>query len=258
MDPKAIPEIQLRIPGPWTTHDAFADALRHKSTGYAMDDQGLFHIASGLRIQMSVTEHDDQIAGIFEDTGRLSKREIKAIQQHNVKVHITGPGGSVANARTMMDAASAIAKAGGAGVFVDNSGCAHGVDDWLKLAGDPQPGGLYWAYVAVTAAPDEVWSCGMQCLGFRDASLPDPPPNRELAGFIVHNFLGYVYQSGMEIKDGDTLGGETGAMFRAVHTECTRFEPDSPWFNPFGIWRLEPILDDILDEMDEDSGPSMN
>src|SRR5207248_3070114 len=139
-----------------------------------------------------------------------SEKEVAAIAAHKVKVHVCGPGGSVKNARARMDVATAIVRAGGTGVMMDNYGNTHSAKDWLKLAGDTQPGGLYWAYVAVTAEPEEIWSCGMQCLGFRDVSLPDPPEDRELGGFLVHNFLGYVYQSGVEIKDGDPLGDEKG------------------------------------------------
>ena len=170
------------------------------------------------------------------------------IASHAVKVHVSGPGGSADAARAVMDAATALVRAGGYGVMVDNSGNAHGVDDWLALAGDTQPGGLYWAYVSVTGARDEFFSAGMHCLGFRDAEILDPErlgaPDRNAVGFLLHNFLGYVYQSGIPVIDGDALGDEESAMFCARAHPCTRFRAGSPSHNPYGVWRLEPIEDE--------------
>jgi hypothetical protein len=82
----------------------------------------------------------------------------------------------------------------------------------------------------------------MHCLGLRDAELPtDDIPDRQIAGFLLHNFLGYTYQSGRTVIDGDTLDDESGVCFRARHVPCTRFSPATPFFNPYGVWRLEPV-----------------
>ena len=97
---------------------------------------------------------------------------------------------------------------------------------------------MYWAFVSVTAAKDEVFSAGMHCLGFRDAELPNPVDPRA-SGMMLHEFLGYSYQSGANILDGDPIGGPDGPEFILHHKECTRFAKDMPWHNPYGVWRLE-------------------
>jgi hypothetical protein len=114
------------------------------------------------------------------------------------------------------------------------------VKDWLALAADGQPNGLHWAYVNAAGGDREVWSVGMHCLGFRDAEIAEAP-DREFAGFLLHNFLGYTYQSGVPVLDGDPLGDEQSALYRARASPCTRFAPGTPFYNPYGVWRLEAI-----------------
>ncbi len=124
--------------------------------------------------------------------------------------------------------------------MVDNSGTCHGPRDWLALAADRDMGGMYWAFVSVTAGDDEVFSAGMHCLGYRDAEWSDPL-DPKAAGMMLHEFLGYSYQSGAALVDGDPIGGPDGPEFILRHIECTRFPKGSPWHNPYGVWRLEKV-----------------
>jgi hypothetical protein len=233
-----VPRIQIRVPGPWTEPAELHAALTSHSTGYDLTENGLVDLATGRHFRCSATPPDTDIAGIFAGSGRLSPREIDAIAAHNVKVHLSAPGGSVEAAREMLKAATALINAGGTGVMIDNAAITHGKADWLKLAADKQAGGLYWTFVALTHDDEMVWSCGMHCLGLRDAELPDPPGRQEGA-FIVHNFLGYTYQSGITVLDGEALGDENGPMFHVRHMPHTRFKPGAPFHNPYGVWRLE-------------------
>jgi hypothetical protein len=250
-----LPWIELRIPGPWGSPMEIVQALRQADVGYELrwgqggeageagEKATLLHLESGARFSVGATDPDDEIADIFAETGRLNAAEVKAIQSHRVKVFVSGAGGSLEAARAIMAAGAAMVHAGGVGVMVDNSAAAHSPRDWLALAGDEQLGGLYWAFVVVTGSPREVFSSGMHCLGFRDAELPDPPDLRSGA-FVLHNFLGYSYQSGATILDGEAIGGPEGVEFVVRHFPCTRFAAGSPWHNPYGVWRLEQVGDE--------------
>lgn len=235
-----LPLIQLRVPGPWRSPVELREALERAGDEYEVVDNGLLHRASGRTFHAGTSPHDDEIHELFAHDGRLGDEEIETIASHVVKIHVSGPGGSPDAARDVMAAAAALVRAGGYGVFVDNSGNSHGVDDWLALAGDTQPGGLYWAFVSVGGSREAVWSVGMHCLGFRDAEVRDGPSKEEM-GYVLHNFLGYVYQSGNPVHDGDALGDEEAAMFRARAHPCTRWEPRTAFHNPYGIWLLELI-----------------
>ena len=137
-----LPQIDLRVPGPWRSPQEFAERLAAHGGGYRLDGEHILHEASGARFDWGVTPHDDEIHEIFAQDGRLGDEEIDRVASHAVKVHVSGPGGSAEAARAVMNAATALVKAGGYGVMVDNSGNTHGVDDWLALAGDKKHGGL--------------------------------------------------------------------------------------------------------------------
>ena len=72
-------------------------------------------------------------------------------------------------AKQSMAAAAAVLTAGGAGVFVDNSGITHGASDWLALLDSADNGGAYWAFFVVptlgaatsvlpTATSESLWA----------------------------------------------------------------------------------------------------
>jgi hypothetical protein len=246
----SLPQIELRIPGPWGSPGEFMDALEAHSKRFRVVDGALVDVKSEQTFSIGTSDPDDQIADIFAQCHRISPAEVDEIASHKVKVHVSGAGGSIPAARAMMRAGTALIRAGGYGVMVDNSGNTHTPRDWLALAGDKQPGGLYWAFVGAAGSSQAVWSCGMQCLGLRDAELRGVS-DREYAGFLLHNFLGYTYQSGNIVLDGDELRDENGPSFRVKHLACTRCAPGTPFHNPYGVWLLVPLREIVVPPDDE-------
>jgi hypothetical protein len=245
----SVPRITLRIPGPWESSEQLQRALADAETGYVIppavseSEVYMVHQSSGRRFEFSVADRDDEIVELFADTGRMRPKELDALESHQVKIFVSGPGGSHEAARAFLAAGAALIKVGGLGVMVDNCGKCHSPSDWLDLAGDESMGGMYWAFVSVTADEDEVFSAGMHCLGFRDAEMPDPV-DPKTSGMMMHEFLGYTYQSGVPIVDGDPIGGPDGPEFILRHVPCTRFPKDTPWHNPYGVWRLEKFKEE--------------
>lgn len=244
-----VPRITLRIPGPWESPEQLRAALAKTGDGFIVPEAHteqevcVLHEPSGQRFALSAVERDEQIIELFADSGRMSPAEVRALRGHKVKVFVSGPGGSREAARTFLAIGAAFIRAGALGIMVDNCGNCHSPRDWLALAGDEEMGGMYWAFVSVTASPDEVFSAGMHCLGFRDAELLKPA-DPKASGMMMHEFLGYSYQSGATILDGEALGGPDGPEFILHHVECTRFAKDMPWHNPYGVWRLEDVRDE--------------
>lgn len=248
--------IQLRVPGPWASPRQLDERLAEAKTGYHLDRGSLVHEKSGTKIEMAVTEHDAELAPLFRgcyNAHTMTEEQFVALGAHTVKVHVHGPGGSPDAARPIVRAAAALVRAGGLGVFVDNSGLCHAPQDFLKLADDEQPGGVFWTFVALNGSrgddddePEAVWSTGMHCLGLREAELRDVPDDPKLAAFVIHNFLGYAYQSGAVINDGDMLGAPDEPQFRVREEPDKRIPPDHPMHNPYGYWILEPVLESGL------------
>ena len=243
--------IEMRVPGPWVSPEQLAAALVDRKTGYELGDGMLIDTLTSEQFEIAVTEHDDDLGPIFRGghQGRMTDEELLAVGAHAVKVHVIGPGGSEKSAKRIVDATAALVRAGGYGVFVDNSGNCHGPEDFLKLADDPQDGGVFWTFVATTRSGENVvFSTGLHCLGFRDVDMHDPPGDERENWLAINEFLGYMTRSGREIHDGDHAGGAPPGMglphYVINAAPCTRYPEGTAFFNPFGIWvmrRAGPI-----------------
>src|SRR5215471_16032006 len=131
------PKITLRIPGNWS-HPG--ELLERLPEGFRLTPEELV-LPDGRKIDFIPMAPDDQFPRIFESSCRRppSDDELAAVARYTVNVGLTGPGGSMESAATMMRAGAAIVRAGGAGVFIDNSGLAYGGADWIELADDGGP-----------------------------------------------------------------------------------------------------------------------
>ncbi len=232
------PEVTLRIPGAWSEPQEFFERLPR---GCRCTENGLV-LVDGTEFEMRALPADEDFPAIF--AGGCPKLptddERQRIENYTVNVCLTGRGGSVAAARQVMEAGAAVLAAGGAGVFVDNSGLAHGGGDWLTLLDGADDGGVYWAFVSAVHSENELYSMGMHVLGFRDAVIPRTG-HEEFDFRTLHSFLGYTAFSGAELKDGDMVGDAVLPNFR-VHAEADdRVPEDAPMFNPYGRWRLAPV-----------------
>ena len=74
-------------------------------------------------------------------------------------------------AGTIHTVAEEIVKAGGAGVFIDNSALAHGGQDWLEMTQDGGPDALSFAFVGIVRGKTEISTMGMHVLGLGDVVM---------------------------------------------------------------------------------------
>jgi hypothetical protein len=138
-----------------------------------------------------------------------------------------------------MEAAAAVMAAGGAGVFIDNCGLAHGATNWFELLEHADEGGLFWAFVSTVRTDDELYSVGMHILGRRDAVIPRTA-NYEYDCRSLHSFLGYSAFSGATIEDGDIVRDPVLPTYHAHAGLDDRLPTSAPMHNPYGRWRLVP------------------
>ena len=135
---------------------------------------------------------DDQFAQIFRSSCRqpATEDELATVDGYTVNVFLSGPGGSMQAARTMMQAGAAIVRAGGAGVFIDNSALAHGGQHWLEMTDDGGPDALSFAFVAIVRGKAEVWTMGMHVLGLRDIVMKRADVEED--GFDIIEVIRYL------------------------------------------------------------------
>jgi hypothetical protein len=232
------PEVTMRIPGTWSRPEEFYEGLPR---GCRCTETGLV-LADGSEFELNVLPADEDFPRIFASSCPKMPTESECEQVENYKVNIclSGRGGSMDAAKRLMEAAAAVMAAGGVGVFVDNSGIAHGATDWLKLFDGADDGGVYWAFVMAVRSDEEIYSMGMHILGFRDAIIPSTG-NAEYDSRTLHSFLGFTAFSGASLQDGEMVGDAVLPTFQ-IHSQADdRCPASAPMFNPYGRWRLERI-----------------
>jgi hypothetical protein len=238
-DTGGSPEITLRIPGDWA-HPG--ELLERLPDGYRLTPDALF-LPDGTAIDFVPMPPDDQFPRIFESSCRRTPAadELAVVGRYTVNVCLTGPGGSLESALTMMQAGAAIVRAGGAGVFNDNSGLAHGGGDWLAMTEDAGPDAISFAFAAIIRGEHEVYTMGMQVMGFPDLLMRSADVDEE--GETIIEIIRYVCGGGRPIGVGHILADEQGPRFQVVGKTRDEFEADSPMHNPYGRLKIVSATD---------------
>jgi hypothetical protein len=238
-DPTAPITIALRIPGEWSHPKDLIEGL---PAGYRLTAQALI-LPDNTQIEFGALAADNQFAQIFRSSCRqpATEHELATVDAYTVNVVLSGPGGSLQAARTMMQASAAVVKAGGAGVFIDNSTVAHGGQDWLAMTEDGGPDALSFAFVAIVRGETDVWTMGMHVLGLRDVVMKRQDIEED--GFDIVDVIRYLSSSEKPIGDGHVLAGPNGPRFQAFVQGSAPGRVGSPMHNPFGRLKLVSMRD---------------
>jgi hypothetical protein len=144
-------------------------------------------------------------------------------------------------ARTMMQAGAAIVRAGGGGVFIDNSALAHGGGHWIELTEDGGTDAVSFAFVSIVRGEQEVWTMGMHVMGLADIVMRRADLDDE--GDTIIEVIRYICQGDRPVADGHILADLDGPRFQAVATTSDEFDLDSSMYNPFGRLKLVSMKD---------------
>lgn len=154
--------------------------------------------------------------------------------------------------------------AGATGLKVESAGLAHSIEHWKTLAaevagGIPSSGATiadayrFWgaAFEALVRYPiarasGEVYSCGMHLLAAPDvivdlsALAPGSTPQRLLSVFCRY----VLAERGPEsVRSGETFRLDDESRPWTIGVEgCDGYDEDESFFNPFGRFRLSPLL----------------
>jgi hypothetical protein len=238
-EPATPVTIALRIPGKWSEPKELVQRLPE---GFRLTGEELV-LPDSAKIEFGALPPDDQFADIFRSSCRNTPTddELAAVDAYQVNLTLSGPGGSLESARTMMMAAAALIRAGGVGVFIDNSGVAHGGRQWLELTEDGGPDALSFAFVAIVGGDKEIYTMGMHAVGRREIVMKRADVER---GFDIIDVIRYLCDSDKPVDDGHVIADLEGPRFQVVAQEASSDLPaGSPFYNPFGQLRLVSFKD---------------
>jgi hypothetical protein len=238
-DTNRRPTIALRIPGDWA-HPG--ELLERLPEGFRLTPDDLL-LPDGTKLDFVPLAPDDVFPGIFKSSCRRPPREeeLAVVGRYTVNIGLTGPGGSLESALTMMQAGAAIVRAGGAGVFIDNCGLAHGGRDWIKMTDDGSPDAISFAFASIVRGDQEVYTMGMHVMGFPDLLMRAADVDEQ--GETVVEIIRYLCGGGRPIGVGHLLADEHGPRFQVVAITHDDLDPQSPMHNPFGRLKIVSAKD---------------
>jgi len=140
-----------------------------------------------------------------------------------------------------MHAAAAIIRAGGAGVFIDNSALSHGGQNWLEMAEDGGPDALSFAFVSIVRGKTEVWTMGMHVLGLCDILMKWA--DIEIGGYDIVEVIRYLARNEKPMDDGHVIAEMDGPRFQVFTQESPPELSRGPMHNPFGRLKLVSTRD---------------
>ena len=231
--------IALRIPGKWSHPRELIQCL---PAGFRLTPEALI-LPDATQVEFGALAADDQFAQIFRSSCRqpATEEELATVDGYAVNVFLSGPGGSMEAARAMMQAGAAVVRAGGAGVFIDNSTLAHGGQHWLEMTEDGGPDALSFAFVAIVRSKTDVWTVGMHVLGLRDVVMKRADVEAE--GFDIVKVIRYLCRGEKTIDHGHVIADLSGPRFQAFTQDGAEGLPGGPMHNPFGRLKLVSMRD---------------
>jgi hypothetical protein len=233
--------VALRIPGRWSDPQ---DLIERLPDGYKLTGEDLI-LPDQTAIGFGAAAADDQFAEIFKSSCRQepTTEELSTVDNYAVNIFLSGPGGSLAAAHKMMEAAAAIVQAGGAGVFIDNSALAHGGGLWLAMTEDGGPDAVSYAFVGVMRGKTEVWTMGMHVLGLRDVVMKRVDVEDD--GFDIVEVIRYLARGDKPVEDGHVIADLDGPRFQAFTQEHESADAPvgSVLHNPYGRLKLVSVRD---------------
>lgn len=226
--------IVFRIPGDWSHPDEILERLPE---GFELGQTGLL-LPNRTQVEITPMPPDGQFADVFQSACRRppTDEELAILARYRVNIVLSGAGGSMESALTMMQAGAAIVRAGAAGVFIDNSAVAHGGEDWISMTDDGGPDAISFAFTSIIRGSQKIYTMGMQTMGFPDLLMN--AADVDASGETIVEIIRYICGGDRPIDVGHMLMDEQGPRFQVVAKEQDKFEAQSSLHNPYGRLRI--------------------
>lgn len=214
---RALPAtVSVSTRGLWRDRQDLREALRAHAPRMLMAGCEMFDLDTRFRHQVDTTRDD-----------------------HGCVVTCTHAEPTLATAREMQRATSALAAAGATEVRVANSGLTHAAIAWRQLTESRDLFSLYAAFVRFVTSDALQGSCGMHAFGQPDVEVIGNVDLAE-ASNAVSAFNLYVLERRPLLATGHWFSWrDEGPRFRLRRAPSRLFQPQDSRHNPQGVWQLQ-------------------
>lgn len=236
-------QIIIGVPGVWKNHAEVSQALAAQNHNYIFAGFTLMDTTTQDVSFVEMQDYDPRLVDVFETLGdsSITDQELEKIAQHRSTLWVLSSDVSIEQARRMMNVGRTLLKAGGLAVKVESSGVAHSAKRWQEFAASDDLLQMYCAYVSLVEGDEYFYSCGMHNFGLPDVSV-DRNAGIADATRLLNQFNSYQLEDLPQLDEGDYFSlDEHSPRYKLTFEACEVFEPEHPFYNPFGRWHLRSL-----------------
>jgi hypothetical protein len=200
-------------------------------------------------------------ASAFRIRPSLDEKDLARIDKHSAVLYVLSENFPASEgpeiSYSFLRLGGRLLEAGGIAMKCESSGIAHSRSRWIELASQAENGqkhlgasdarAEYWSalFDAFVQFPiqseDDFYTCGMHLLGKPDLIVASGMMPVMQAVDLFNIFAVYLLA---ECPDGGFASSHTfsaskgSPRYRVVWEQCTNYEEDEFFFNPFGRWRF--------------------
>lgn len=239
--------IVIGIPVQSKNQEALVKAI-NGIDGYSYAGMALLHEQTQDSFGIEIYEKDKNMRQAFEQLsmGRLTEEQLEAIDKHTFTIYLIGKGGTVEDARKMLETSQALLSIGGLGVKVETTGKAFSTEVWNKIGQVPEDTRLYDAFVMKLHADGDVYyTCGMQNMGLKDAIVG--AVDQQTAIYALDAFCLYQILEQPHIRPGESFSPASDMpSFQITEEEDQRYPKEDIYYNKYGLWIMRPIVNSAV------------
>ncbi|MFJ7850282.1 endopeptidase [Peribacillus sp. NPDC097206] len=234
-------EIIIGIPGVWKNRTELIQAVATQSDGYLLAGHVLHNKEKNITFPIEVYEYEPHLKEAFDyaSKGAFPESLLTEIDHHTFTVYIIAEVSDFEAVINLIDAGSALLKAGGMAVKIETAGMAHTKEAWQTLQKNPDIIPVYAHFVTIIGEEDHYGSFGMKAFGLPDVVTPNTMSPKD-AVTLLSTFNFYNLGERPTFTNGQDFRIKSDApTFTLTSRQDFRYEEDHPFYNPYGLWSLE-------------------
>lgn len=211
---------------------------------------------------------DDRMMTAFQASmcrydGTSTEKDRANIHKHTKVLYVVSPNFKAQDGpgicRDFLTVGARLLELGGLAMKCESSGISNGRSRWIELAeqarGEDSWAALLRAYVQMPIENDgDYYTCGLHLLGMpdlivsRDVLKQGYGSDVDIGWTSIHLFFVFAHYLLAECMPGQFVSGHTfstdakSPRFRVQWEDCTGYDEDDFFHNPFGRWRFKVLV----------------